>query len=411
MIKKPFRIIHDLSVLQTRAEVDAYLAEVSAYVGLPPELNAFDTIWMDNEGAPGKSLVVYARRGTAEILRDKLGIEVDSLTDKMVNSSIVYTAAGHTNHPDTGRPLRHEIAIGSKNLHALQGKALDDAIMTASTRALRRLTMQFTTLGILDESEVKASINDVVNPAAGALPAVNNTPSIFIPSMTPNNSSGKDITPEHERNQPEIIGKEQLTTHLDHTAKPEEPFLGQKSQIDAAMNQVKEKQAGAQAENASPQPDAEIAKPKRARKPKNAVSMVEPETVSTKQPASTTSEKIIAPPAPAPAQAPPVSAATTEQAPLVQSAPVPALFSGQPSPEQLAEYRKKISVYTAQLPASESMGSVAKMRAFITQTSGFAPQAMTVGQWNELLAWFEEFVARNQVKGLINYINTCLGVK
>lgn len=77
----------------------------------------------------------------------------------------------------------------------------------------------------------------------------------------------------------------------------------------------------------------------------------------------------------------------------------------------MADYRKRVGVYTAELPSSENMGSVQKMRAFITRMSGAAPQLMTTEQWEETLAWFESFVAKNQVKGLVKYINDSLGVK
>jgi hypothetical protein len=77
----------------------------------------------------------------------------------------------------------------------------------------------------------------------------------------------------------------------------------------------------------------------------------------------------------------------------------------------MTDYRKRVSVYTSELPSSEGMGSVQKMRAFITHMSGTAPQFMTTEQWEEMLGFFESFVAKNQVKGLVKYINDSLGVK
>lgn len=77
----------------------------------------------------------------------------------------------------------------------------------------------------------------------------------------------------------------------------------------------------------------------------------------------------------------------------------------------MADYRKRVGVYTAELPSSENMGSVQKMRAFITRMSGAAPQFMTTDQWEEMLDWFEQFVAKNKLRGLVGYINDSLGVK
>src|ERR1700676_51552 len=98
-------IRHELH-LMSKEELAQYLRDVSSFVGLDPDLNAFAAIWMPNESGQGQSLVVYARRGTAEILRNKLGVDVDELTDHVVNGSIVYTAKGRnkkgSNKRDTG---------------------------------------------------------------------------------------------------------------------------------------------------------------------------------------------------------------------------------------------------------------------------------------------------------------------
>ena len=186
MAKKNLVIKHDLSKLSAE-ELTQYLRDVSEFIGLDPDLNGLDTIWMDNENGPGRSLVVYARRGTAEILRESNEIQVSSLTHEKVSDSIVFTAIGKSG---TGR---QEIATGSKSISGLTGKALDNAIMTASTRALRRLTMQFTKLGILDESEIEAVHNTAPNPAAGVELA--GSPVVIPPApAVVNNAPGKDVT-------------------------------------------------------------------------------------------------------------------------------------------------------------------------------------------------------------------------
>ena len=82
-----------------------------------------------------------------------------------------------------------------------------------------------------------------------------------------------------------------------------------------------------------------------------------------------------------------------------------------PTKEQMDSYRARVGVYTAQLPASQDLGSVQKMRAFITHMSGTPPQNMTVEQWEKQIAWFDDFAARNGEKNLVKYINDTLGVK
>jgi hypothetical protein len=451
MSKKQLVIQHDLSKLDAPA-LAQYLRDVSEFIGLDPDLNALDTIWMQNENGPGQSLVVYARRGTAEILRNKLGIEVVSLTHDIMDGSMVFTATGKgVGTPE--REGRQEIAVGSKYIKGLQGKALDDAIMTASTRALRRLTMQFTTLGLLDESEVKSTVGDTANPAAGAALAGSPTVIPWMPvPLAPNNSPGKDVTtvpalpaepvillnavPGAKPTMQEMRGE--ATRFLAAKTAAVSPAVPPSSPVETPQNT---ETTSAELRATSDAIDAAAAvKPKRARKPKNSVSLEtsgpEPETVTkpdlpspgalalapinpnTFAPVFTPLTTAVPPAAsvvevPAiPAQLGASLAAVVPPAAPVAAAPVSVEdFAGKPSVEQMADYRKKVSVFTSQLPSSENLGSVQKMRAFITKMSGTAPQFMTVDQWEETLGWFTEFSARNQIKGLVTYINDTLGVK
>lgn len=462
-------IKHDLSKLSPE-ELTQYLRDVSTFIGLDPDLNAFDTLWMQNENGPGQSLVVYARRGTAEILRNLLGIEISSLIQTITpQGSIVFTATGKNARG------RQEIAIGSKYIASLTGKALDDAIMTASTRALRRVTMQFTSLGILDESEVGAVQGSTVNPAAGATLAGSAVVLPPAPSVPANNAPGRDVTPEPKitsvgppvlNNAPasvSLIGPSQdsktqtqvaaviAIRELQKSETPAEFSTRMDTLRDDAQKQLAEKATGrlnVPVTNAVPAPTtapvtaqtqpepAATEKPKRARKPRNTVSIGGPEPEVVNAPAPT---PVPAPqPTPVPAPAPAITLAASIPAPVsvperlsgvtvpgaVQdrleqtgatsaSAPAPQStdFPGKPTETQMGEYRKRVSVYTSELPSSENMGSVQKMRAFIAHMSGTAPQFMTTDQWQEMLSWFESFVERNKVKGLVTYINDSLGVK
>lgn len=468
MSKKQLVIQHDLSKLSVE-QTAQYLRDVSEFIGLDPDLNGLDTIWMDNETGPGKSLVVYARRGTAEILRNNRGIEVSSLTDKEIKGSLVFTATGKDK---TGR---QEIATGSKNISNVNGKQLDDAIMTASTRALRRLTMQFTSLGILDESEVKATVSDTSNPAAGA--SLAGSPVVFppAPSVPANNAPGRDITPtdtvttidhekgtvKHEKFAPSQDPKTQaqvaaviairdikqlyaegaaalaarpIPPDISSWVPANDPMLPSGAVVppqpdikpDTIVNPAPVTPVVSQI-TSEPPPDTEAAekmlKPRRARKARNTVSMdgPEPEVVSTPvsaPPAANyagTPHEALTPPTPT---IPPASTlASLPQANAAVPAPGTSVpnqgtdFPGKPTDAQMGEYRKRVSVYTSELPSSENMGSVQKMRAFITKTSGTAPQFMSVEQWEETLSWFEAFTAKNSIKGLVKYINDSLGVK
>lgn len=434
-------IKHDLSKLSPE-ELTQYLRDVSKFIGLDPDLNALDTIWMQNENGPGQSLVVYARRGTAEILRNLKGIEISSLSQTITpQGSIVFTATGKD------AKNRQEIAIGSKYVGSLTGKALDDAIMTASTRALRRVTMQFTSLGILDESEVGAVQGSTVNPAAGATLAGSAVVLPPAPTVPANNAPGRDITPPKTEmipvsQDPKTQAQVAAVIAIRELQKSETPaeFSARMDGLrNDAQTQLAEKATGRSnvpVTNATPAPTlapvtAQVepietaAKPKRARKARNTVSMDGPEPEVVSQPTPAPQAAPAPPPAPVitlPASIPPPISVPVVPASVPLSAVVPAPvaanpapqstdFPGKPSEAQMADYRKRVSVYTSELPSSENMGSVQKMRAFITHMSGAAPQTMTVEQWEETLGWFVSFVERNKVKGLVTYINDCLGVK
>jgi hypothetical protein len=387
--------------------------------------------------------VVYERRGTAEILRNNRGIEINALTDKMVKGSIVFTATGKN------KEGRQEIATGSKFIENLVGKGLDDSIMTASTRAIRRVTMQFTGLGVLDESEVKSLVGDLSNPAAAATLA--GSPMVIPPTpVATNNAPGKVVEAP-----PPQSGQNDLPAHLkaiheeaatflkarDAGAVQAAPEISAKTDIKADIQPpvspvtpvvlpvTPDNEVAKEAANFESSPE-QPTRPRRARKQKNTVSMeVEPETVSAPAPAAAPPQvHSVAQNPPAPVfQAPgthelasisELQARPNPSPGLLTGVPIPGSsvpisgtdFPGKPTDAQMADYRKRVSVYTSELPSSENMGSVQKMRAFITKSSGTAPQFMSTEQWEEMLSFFESFVAKNTTKGLVKYINDSLGV-
>ena len=417
MMKQPFAIIHNLDGLD-KVSIAKYLADMSAYIGLDPALNGLDTIYM-NDPQGGRALVPYARRGTCEILRNLYEVQVESLTYATVSGSIVFTATGIS----AKRGSRQEIAIGSKYIEGLKEKLLDNAIMTASTRALQRLTMQFTELGILAESEVVDLVGQTPNPAGSAQLASNPLPPAFLPppSVPANNAPGKPVETAPEPKAP-----------LAPPVSLDAPFVGQQDQIDAAIKQLVDKEADRKAAQpevkpvesiTSSEPETDKKAVKKPRKKANTVALdVEAEVVQSAKPAVPTQANLAVPPqAYSVAQNPPSEGVSLQvpapepavkqmaSLPPVEMAPV----VGMPSKEQMDEYRKKISVYTVQLPPSQDLGPTQKMRAFITKVSGTAPQSMTVEQWDEVIAFIDGFMERNQgnVKNLITYINDLLGVK
>jgi hypothetical protein len=163
---------------------EQYRQAVCVAVGLDPspELAHLDFIFMPKENGPA-DLVLYAKRGTAEILRDINGIDIKSLDQHDGPGYVSFKATG------TNKKHRQEIAVGAHETAGLTGKRLADAVATAQTRALRRLTMQFAGHGILDESEVNTSLITAGAPASSqaALAGTSTVlpPAQVAPSQTP----------------------------------------------------------------------------------------------------------------------------------------------------------------------------------------------------------------------------------
>jgi hypothetical protein len=312
--------------------------------------------------------------------------------------------------------------------------------------------MQFTSLGILDESEVTSAINSQPNPAANAQPV--GAPIVFPPpQVAPNNAPVKDVTTVVPAlpAPPATIRESRILNAGDYNPSPAEVVAeGVKALAARPVGQTAQERASAETSANNPailpdiqtpasfvtsivapvtnesqpdiQPDIKAEKPKRARRTKNTVSLEGPEpeivnAVSPKAPISASTETAsisenvvsnVVPP-----QAVPVVPQQAIAVP-VPGTSVPNLdtdFPGKPTKEQMDTLRKRVSVYTSELPSSENLGSPQKMRAFITKMSGTAPAFMTLEQWEDQLAWFESFVERNKIKGLVTYINDILGVK
>ena len=180
-MSESFVPMYDLESLSEKQRQD-YLKSLCRHLGVPEDLNLVSLVYIDDGDGPAH-LVAYVKRGAAESIRSNLGVEVKSLVNQMVGGSIVFTATG------VDKNGRQEIAVGSKYVEGLSGSILDDSIMTASTRALRRLAIQFTGTGILDESEVNQ--RKTVN-----VPVLKQSPLFAAPQPTvvPSNEPGKDIT-------------------------------------------------------------------------------------------------------------------------------------------------------------------------------------------------------------------------
>jgi len=157
-----FKMIHDLSKLNDK-ERRQYCRDYAEFVGLNPDENRIDTIWMTTGDI--RTLVAYCRRGTTDLLREIHGIDVTGLVKEDGPGYVSYQASG------INRRGRKEIAVGAYALDNFTGDRLAAAVATAQTRALRRLTLQFIGGGLLDESEVNSGTVKT-EPTPVAAPAI-----------------------------------------------------------------------------------------------------------------------------------------------------------------------------------------------------------------------------------------------
>lgn len=242
MSKKEFTIVYNLETLDKSA-LEKYMADLSEWLGLPPGLNGLALRWMDDADGRRK-LVAYAHKGTTDILRAAKGIEVTSLTPlNLLPSAVVFQAVGKD------RSGRQEIAIGAATIEGRRGEQLAYAVMTAQTRACRRLTLQFVGGGILDESEVGVTSDIAANPAS--LAELAGPPLVVPPPPTSTVSAPpQPIQKVSEASKPAPTGEggivgtgNDLNPPL--TEKPKstnvEQFLGQQSLIDEAWKQLNAK--------------------------------------------------------------------------------------------------------------------------------------------------------------------------
>lgn len=394
--------MYDLESLNETQRQD-YLKAVCKHMGVPDNLNLVALIRQDDGEGPAR-LVAYAKRGATENVRNNLQINVISLTSQVVAGSIVFTATAVSKK--TGR---QEISTGSKYIEGATGKFLDDAIMTAQTRALRRVTLQFVGAGVLDESEVNQG--KTVTVSAPAAQIVLAAPQ---PTVTPSSAPGKDITP------PAIQFTFDSTLVPDLKTGQQEAFEARQKQLrDAAiasLNSTAEKVTPEQEQGAvdtgnrlDPVPAVELEKPKRkyTRKPR---------TVDLGP-----SDPVIAPEkAPEPAIAPVPAPVAAPESPKPAPAPVVAQAPGKPrlSPEQVKPFRQRLfKVVNDHLEPNgfapkEGMGNADKMRAFATMMFSDVSNMneLTVEQWEKYLAVLENKIKTEGAAPTIKYIEDSIGL-
>lgn len=157
----------DLKNLSPADRVNYYKATCES-LGLNPLTRPFEYITLNSK------LTLYAGRNCADQLRRLHHIDIRIVGRERIDDLYVVTA--HATAPDG----RGDEEIGAVNVGGLRGEALANAMMKATTKAKRRVTLSIVGLGWLDESETD-SIPDArpahVNPETGEIVSATQTPS------------------------------------------------------------------------------------------------------------------------------------------------------------------------------------------------------------------------------------------
>jgi hypothetical protein len=157
-------ILHgDLSKLSSKQRTDFYMSTCNS-LGLNPLTRPFDYIRLN-----GKE-VLYAKRDCADQLRAirRISLEVisETVSDGMITVRVRATAPDGRSDSDIGAvpvvyPDSYRDRDGSWKRHPkagqkMTGEDLANALMKATTKAKRRVTLSLCGLGFLDETEVAA---------------------------------------------------------------------------------------------------------------------------------------------------------------------------------------------------------------------------------------------------------------
>ena len=142
----------DLKQLTAQQKV-SYYRSVCESVGLNPLTQPFQYLVLN-----GKE-ILYARREATEQLRFLHNVSIVIASRELVGETYIVSARAST--PEG----RTDESIGVKSIDGLKGEVRANAMMTAETKAKRRVTLSICGLGMLDETEVA----DIPPAAKGAM--------------------------------------------------------------------------------------------------------------------------------------------------------------------------------------------------------------------------------------------------
>ena len=396
----------------TPEERRLHLENVCASLSLDPKAGLLKYSMMDRgDGSGGRHLVLYATKGATDKLRDIHGVDVIEMVDKVIGGAIVYTAKGKN------KAGRIDIAVGAASIENKHGEALAKAFATAQTRASRRLTLQFSGSGLLDESEVSDGTTSIVD-APVPLSEIGQP-------VTASAEAGVDITglsvklpPSPKTVVPEPDEPERIqTTRIPNPAAGLKPIS-----VTAGPGNAKVTETTPSAPAVEPAASEEAPKTRRKRRTKAEMEAARATEQDPKQPqtAATAAEAPLAPSASSavtesvtevPVQAPiaPVPTPAPASEPVAK-ATVP-VIGDKPTAEQMQVYVDRLKKYSDEILVNggilpgQGMGPRRKLREFMKIiNAGSDLVDLTNPQWENSFRYLDETVAQKGVKGLIEII-------
>jgi hypothetical protein len=189
----------DLSELSPRQRLDYYLAYCQS-LGLNPLTRPFGYIQFKGDDGERSRLELYAKKDASEQLgyRHQLNDEIRS---RELDEDGVYTVQARISDPLSGRfvDATGSVSLTDKGGKPIYGTYRANKKMVAETKAIRRGTLRFCGLGVLDESEIEtvpgARIVQV-DPQTGEITHVSDP---VVADEKPGNGNGKTAVSEEDK--------------------------------------------------------------------------------------------------------------------------------------------------------------------------------------------------------------------
>jgi hypothetical protein len=162
-----------------------YYLKVCSSLGLNPYTRPFEYLTLNGK------LLLYARKDATDQLRSLRRVSLTITSSDAVGD--LYVVHARATLPDG----RTDEEIGAVPIAGLKGEALANAMMKASTKAKRRVTLSLCGLGILDETELE-TIPDA-RPLAQPLEPVDREPGPEVPADDVDALSGEALADACDR--------------------------------------------------------------------------------------------------------------------------------------------------------------------------------------------------------------------